>query len=55
VAWLTKLLPNLVANIEVPFPGFNHLDFLWGIDAPQVVYEKLLELLSNFDTRVTKD
>lgn len=30
---------------KVKDPGFNHFDFLWGIDAPELVYQKLLDLL----------
>lgn len=30
---------------KVPFKKFNHLDYLWGIDARKLVYEKLLKVL----------
>ena len=26
-------LPRLLDNYEVPLKGFNHVDFIWGIDA----------------------
>ena len=33
------------ALIKVALDNFNHVDFLWGIDAPELVYEKMLELM----------
>ena len=40
---LTSRLPNLYASYEVPFPKWNHLDYLWGIDAPTLVYSEVLK------------
>ncbi|CAG0923224.1 unnamed protein product [Notodromas monacha] len=48
VEWLTTRLPNLIKSIRVPFDKFNHLDFLWGIDAPQLVYDPILEMMQAF-------
>jgi len=42
---LISLLPNIVEEYKVPFPKFNHLDFLWAIDAPQLLYNRLLEVM----------
>lgn len=40
-------LPNPIEHYKVPYEKFNHIDFLWGIDAPSLVYDKLLQLLEN--------
>ncbi|XP_012542574.1 lipase 3 isoform X2 [Monomorium pharaonis] len=42
---LSSLLPNVVEEYKVPFSRFNHLDYLWAKDAPQLVYTKLLEVI----------
>ena len=36
---LTSELPNLFKSYEVPFPKWNHLDFLWAIDANTLLYQ----------------
>ena len=41
-------IPNLVDNYEVPLPDWNHLDFLWGIDANVYVYPEVLKNLKKF-------
>ena len=43
VVRLTSQLPNLVASYEVPFPKWNHLDFVWAIDADTLLYPELLK------------
>jgi len=44
--YLTKL-PNNYATYEVPFELWNHLDYLWGIDAKTLLYP---EIMKNMDT-----
>ena len=43
VVRLTSQLPNLVASYEDPFPKWNHLDFVWAIDADTLLYPELLK------------
>ena len=45
---LSSQLPNLYASYEVPLPKWNHLDFLYGIDADELVYKELLKNMDDF-------
>ncbi|CAH0397142.1 unnamed protein product [Chilo suppressalis] len=40
-------LVNPIEHYVVPMKEFNHIDFLWGIDAPKLVYAKLIRLLED--------
>ena len=40
--YLTKL-PNNFATYEVPFDLWNHLDYLWGIDAKTILYPEIIK------------
>ncbi|XP_072762482.1 lipase 3-like [Anoplolepis gracilipes] len=42
---LYRLLPNVVDQYEVPWPKFNHVDFIWAKDAPTLLYERILNLM----------
>ncbi|XP_059079297.1 gastric triacylglycerol lipase-like isoform X2 [Tigriopus californicus] len=39
---LVKTLPNIQESYHVPMPEFNHIDFLWGLNATEYVYKKIL-------------
>lgn len=43
---LIDRLPNLIHTYLVPIPSWSHLDFVFGNDAPSVIYPKILEILS---------
>merc|ERR1711976_722099 len=40
---LISALPNIVDIYKVPFDKWNHLDYLWGLDANTLVYPRVLE------------
>ncbi|CAL1287331.1 unnamed protein product [Larinioides sclopetarius] len=42
---LEKKLKNLVSSTPVKLKEFNHLDFVWGVDANIYVYENVLSML----------
>ncbi|KAE8750091.1 Lipase 3-like [Frankliniella occidentalis] len=44
-------LPNRNGRFRVKLPQFNHVDFLWGVDAPSLVYDTLTEILESQATR----
>lgn len=33
---------------RVPMAEFNHLDFIWAIDAPTLLYDPMLALMENY-------
>lgn len=48
-----KLFTNLPQQAsrglyKVPLDEFNHVDFLWGVDAPRLVYEQIFEIMMNY-------
>ena len=45
---LTSLLGNLYSSYDVPFAKWNHLDYLWGIDADTLVYNELIKKNEHF-------
>ncbi|XP_063381227.1 lipase 1-like [Cydia fagiglandana] len=44
VLLLEELLPNARA-IQVPRAGFTHIEFIWGMDAREQVYETALQMM----------
>ncbi|KAI8435542.1 hypothetical protein MSG28_003838 [Choristoneura fumiferana] len=45
VNMLKEKLPASTDMYLIPYPEFNHLDYLWAIDAPTLLNEKLIEKL----------
>lgn len=45
---LFKGLAQPVGMYLVNFKGWNHLDFLWGRDAPTLVYDQIDKLFSRY-------
>ena len=44
---LVRSLPNVIADHRVAFDLWNHVDFLYGIDAKVLVYEEIMRLMAN--------
>ncbi|KAG0725197.1 Gastric triacylglycerol lipase [Chionoecetes opilio] len=42
VARLAAGLPHVVHDVRMPRPAFNHIDFIWGIDADKLVVPFLI-------------
>ncbi|XP_029171213.1 lipase 3-like isoform X2 [Nylanderia fulva] len=42
---LYDLLPNVIDMYEVPWPKFNHADFIWAKDVAKLVYERIFQIL----------
>ncbi|XP_054584959.1 gastric triacylglycerol lipase isoform X3 [Eptesicus fuscus] len=40
---LLPKLPNLIYHKKIPF--YNHLDFIWAMDAPQEIYNEIINLM----------
>ncbi|XP_013199126.1 lipase 1 [Amyelois transitella] len=48
INYLGDQLPNLVARMPVDRVSFNHLDFVWGIDAKEQLYLKLVDIMLSY-------
>ncbi|KAK9875608.1 hypothetical protein WA026_009407 [Henosepilachna vigintioctopunctata] len=53
VVRLSKQLKNLVGMYLIPLKKFNHVDFLFGKDAVEVVYKPLIKVLKNFTDQIS--
>lgn len=46
---LSDNLPNVVSLYEVPDRLFTHLDFQWGLNAKEQVYDHVIELIERVE------
>jgi hypothetical protein len=44
---LLNELPNVFDNYTVPYAKWNHVDFLWGIDAPILLFPRLMKNIAD--------
>ncbi|XP_008546538.1 lipase 3 [Microplitis demolitor] len=47
VSRLSHKLTNLQLNYTIPYPQFNHLDFTFAMNAPELVYRPTLDFLKS--------
>lgn len=47
-------LPNVIDLYRVPFPPFNHLDFIWAKDVRLLVYKRVLEIMKTGKSPMTE-
>lgn len=38
----------LIYNFQVPYPEWNHLDFIWGKDAGTIINTRIVKLLNTY-------
>lgn len=46
---LKNELPNVVKDFVVIKKEFNHMDFVWGIDAPELIYDEIIKAIAATD------
>ncbi|XP_052747559.1 lipase 3-like [Bicyclus anynana] len=47
---LSSKLPNLVDNYVVPEPTWSHNNHVWGVNATELVFKKILQYFEKFNT-----
>ncbi|KQS70596.1 lipase 3 isoform X2 [Drosophila erecta] len=52
VEMLYSMLPNVVEKYLVENKDFNHLDFIWGIDARELLWDRMLEIMQNHENSI---
>ena len=43
---LRQSLPNIVDDLNIE--KYNHLDFIWGLDAKSLLYDRMIQLMSTY-------
>ena len=47
VSRIRSSMLNLFDDYEVPFAQWNHLDYLWAVDANRYVYDRLVQNINS--------
>lgn len=45
---LSKEIKSVIGQFRVPLEKFNHLDFVFAINAKELIYNRLLKIMTNF-------
>lgn len=48
---LNAELGNVIGSFLVPHKKFNHLDFVWAIDARTLVYKKVVDIMKLYERK----
>jgi len=48
---LAEKLSNVAEKKVMPFPEFNHLDFLWANDVRNIVYDDLIAFMKRYERK----
>lgn len=48
VTQLYRSLPNAIIHYKVPDKSFGHLDFLWAMEAPQILYKRVISIMKRY-------
>jgi hypothetical protein len=49
---LVSKLKSKVEVFRVPFPKFNHIDFMWAKDVYKLVYENVINSLKKHESNI---
>ncbi|XP_075979114.1 lipase 3-like [Anticarsia gemmatalis] len=52
---LFRELGRPIGKFRVPLASFTHLDFMWGIDAKELVYDRVINLIGAMETNTLND
>jgi hypothetical protein len=52
---LVSKLTSKTELIRVPFPKFNHIDFMWAKDVYNLVYESVIKSLKKHESKTNLD
>ncbi|XP_011499581.1 PREDICTED: lipase 3-like [Ceratosolen solmsi marchali] len=54
VQYFYNQIPIKLGNYNIKHSKFNHFDFLWAVDAPELVYYKILQVMADYKNQIIK-
>lgn len=46
---LSKEMPSVIGKFKVPYKKFNHLDFVFAINAKELIYDRVMNIMKFFN------